>query len=157
MKKQPSSKTCFVCGVENIAGLHLHFTEVEPGEVVAEKVIPAQYAGYPGIVHGGILASILDEIAGRAFMHGDPPRFMFTAKLSIRYRKPVPVGQKLVFKGHAGKDYGRVADATGEVLLPDGTLLADAVGTYVDVTDEMIQNVDLESLGWKIYPEEEIV
>jgi uncharacterized protein (TIGR00369 family) len=154
MKPQPSSRSCFVCGVENESGLHLHFKEVSPGEVIAEKIIPEQFAGYPGVVHGGVVAAMLDEVAGRALMQGEPTRFMFTAKLSIRYRKPVPVGQPLFLKGHAGKDFGRVAEASGEIYTSDGTLLAEADGVYVNVPDEMISSVDVGVLGWKVYPEE---
>lgn len=153
MKPQPSSLGCFVCGVENGSGLHLQFKEVSPGEVIAQKMIPEQYAGYPGVVHGGIIAAMLDEVAGRALMQGEPTRFMFTAKLSIRYRKPVPIGELLSLKGHAGKDFGRVAEASGEIYSTDGILLAEAEGVYVNVPDEMISAVDVGALGWKVYPE----
>jgi acyl-coenzyme A thioesterase PaaI-like protein len=93
--KQPNSKKCFVCGVENLNGLHLKFYEENPGEVTVEYTVPEQFQGYPGVVHGGIVAAMLDEVAGRAHMGGDPPRFMFTARLDVRYRRNVPVNQPL--------------------------------------------------------------
>ncbi|HEX2979242.1 MAG TPA: PaaI family thioesterase [Anaerolineaceae bacterium] len=155
MKKQPSSSTCFVCGVENPAGLHLSFVEETPGEVIAETRVSAEYNSYPGVVHGGIVAAMLDEVAGRAFMMGEPPRFMYTAKLEIRYRKPVPVQEKLIIKGHAVKDRGTIAEAKSEIYLADGTLLAEATGVYVNIPEETFANVDLEALGWKVYPDEE--
>ena len=155
MKKQPGSRSCFVCGVENPVGLHLHFYEPGPGEVAAEITVPAQYQGYPGVVHGGIVATMLDETAGRSQMGDDPNRFMVTAQLSIRYRKPVPVGQPLRILGHAGKRNGRVAYATGEIFGPDGALLAQADAVLVDIPDETIQSIDPEALGWKVYPDGE--
>ena len=103
--KQPNSRHCFVCGVENPIGLHLKFYETAPGEVTADLNLPNIYQGYPGIVHGGIIAAMLDEAAGRAHMGPvEAPRFMFTAKLDVRYRKNVPVGQPLRLVGKAGPD-----------------------------------------------------
>ncbi len=53
-RKQPNSRHCFVCGLENEYGLGLRFYEVGPDEVTATVTIPDQYQGYPGVVHGGI-------------------------------------------------------------------------------------------------------
>jgi acyl-coenzyme A thioesterase PaaI-like protein len=152
-KKQPSSKNCFVCGRENPFGLKLDFYETGPGEVVVETIIPEQYQGYPGVVHGGIVAAMLDEVTGRVHMGGDPPRFMFTAKLCVQYRKNVPVGKALRIVGHAGKSRERSALATGEIFGPDGDLLAEAEALMVNVPEEITSQVDLEALGWKVYDE----
>jgi len=80
-------KTVFVCGIDNPVGLHLSFEEQRPGEVTADCILEEKYEGYPGIVHGGIVASMLDEISSRALM-GNPeqPRFPFTARINVRYR-----------------------------------------------------------------------
>jgi acyl-coenzyme A thioesterase PaaI-like protein len=120
--KQPNSKQCFVCGRENLYGLKLKFYETGPGEVEVQYTVPEQYQGYPGVVHGGIVAAMLDEVTGRVHMGGDPPRFMFTARLDVRYRKNVPVGQPLRIIGHAGKSRERTAIATGQIFGPDGDL-----------------------------------
>jgi acyl-coenzyme A thioesterase PaaI-like protein len=98
---QPNSSHCFVCGLANLIGLHLRFYSTEMGVVKADCIIPDQYQGYPGIVHGGVVSAMLDEAAGRSLMINDKfpdpmkPRFMFTAHLDIRYRKNVPVGEPL--------------------------------------------------------------
>ncbi len=151
--KQPSSKHCFVCGRENPYGLKLNFYEPSPGEVVVDITIPENYQGYPGVVHGGIVAAMLDEVAGRTHMGGDPPRFMFTARLDIRYRKNVPIGQPLKIVGHAGKSRERTAAATAQVFGPDGELLAEAEALMVNVPDDITAQVDLAALGWKVYPD----
>jgi len=151
--KQPNSLHCFVCGVANPFGLHLDFYETAPGEVTASFTAPAEYQSYPGIVHGGIVAAMLDEISGRALMGVDSPRFMYTARLDIRYRKNVPIGVPLRLVGHAGKSKGRAAMAIGEIYAPDGTLLAQAEALLIDVPDEIVQSTDLEELGWKVYPD----
>jgi len=150
---QPNSKQCFVCGLENPIGLHLRFYRSGPGEVQAECVLAQPYQGYPGIVHGGIVASMLDEAAGRSLMGEDPPRFMFTARLDVRYRKNVPVGQPLRLVGKAGKDHGRMATAKSELYNAEGVLLAEAEALLVEVPPAMLAGVDLEALGWKVYAE----
>jgi acyl-coenzyme A thioesterase PaaI-like protein len=152
---QPNSQHCFVCGLANPFGLHLRFYDTGSGEVTAEVTIPEQYQGYPGVVHGGIVAAMLDEAAGRSHMGGDPPRFMFTARLEVRYRKNVPVGQPLRLVGVAGKSKSRMAAATSAIYNADGLLLAEADALLIDVPEETLQGADLETLGWKVYPENE--
>ena len=97
--KQPNSKHCFVCGLDNPHGLQLTFYEHAGGEVVAEISVPARFQGYPGVVHGGIVAAILDEVAMRSAMVDDHLRFMVTAKMTLRYRKAIPVEQPLRLVG----------------------------------------------------------
>jgi uncharacterized protein (TIGR00369 family) len=148
--KQPNSNHCFVCGRNNPYGLHLKFYESSPGEVIVEYTVPEQFQGYPGVVHGGVVAAILDEVTGRTQMGGDPPRFMFTARLDIRYRKNVPTGQPLRIIGQAKNSRDRTATATGQIFGPDGDLLAEAEAVLVNVPNDMVNNVDLVELGWKV-------
>lgn len=151
--KQPNSKHCFVCGRENPYGLKLNFYETTPGEVVVEYTVPEQFQGYPGVVHGGVVAAMLDEVTGRVHMGGFPPRFMFTARLDVRYHKNVPVGKPLRIVGYAGKSRERTATASGKIFGPEGDLLAEAEALLVNVPDEITDQVDLEALGWKVYPD----
>jgi acyl-coenzyme A thioesterase PaaI-like protein len=151
--KQPNSNHCFVCGRENQYGLHLKFYEFSPGEVIVDYTVPEQFQGYPGVVHGGVVAAILDEVTGRTQMGGDPPRFMFTARLDIRYRKNVPTGQPLKIIGQAGTSKERIATATGKIFGPNGDILAEAEAVLVNVPEEIVNNVDLPSLGWKVDPD----
>ena len=154
-EKQPASRFCFVCGRENSASLKMDFYRVSPSEVEAGYAVPEEYQGYPGIVHGGVIAAMLDEVIGRVFMQGDHPRFMVTAKLEIHYRKPVPLEQPLKIIGHRGKDNGRVAYASGEILDQQGNVLAEAEGVYVNVPEQVSSGADLQKLEWKVYPDGE--
>lgn len=153
---QANSRHCFVCGVSNPFGLKLRFYETAPGEVSAETVIGEQYQGFPGVVHGGIVSAMLDEIAARALIGSDPPRFMYTARLEIRYRGNVPVGRRLHLHGKVVKSKSRSAIASSAIYDEDGTLLAEAEGLFVEIPAEMIQDADLEALGWRIYSDEEL-
>lgn len=148
---QPNSRHCFVCGLANPFGLQLRFYETGPGEVIAEYKVPDHFQGYPGVVHGGIVAAMLDEITARAHMGVDSPRFMYTARLEIKYRKNVPVGQPLRLVGQAGKSRDKTATSTGKIYGPDGDLLAEAEALLIDVPQDVVSGVDLEALGWKVY------
>jgi acyl-coenzyme A thioesterase PaaI-like protein len=150
---QPNSQHCFVCGVSNPFGLKLRFYDTSPGEVSAECLLTEQYQGYPGVVHGGVVAAMLDEVAGRSLMGVDPPRFMYTARLEIHYRKNVPVGQPLHLVGTAGKSRQRAATATSAIYDSEGSMLAEAEVLLVNLPAEAVAEVDLAALGWKVYPE----
>ncbi len=151
--KQPNSNNCFVCGRKNPFGLHLKFYETAPGEVMVEYTVPEQYQGYPGVAHGGVVAAMLDEVTGRTMMGGYPPRFMFTARLSVRYHKNVPIGQPLKIIGRAGANHESRATATGQILGPDGDLLAEGEAILVNVPENLVDGVNLEELGWKVDPD----
>ena len=146
---------CFICGLENPVGLKLRIYEVEPGIIETTYTAPEHFQGYPGVLHGGIVATILDEISGRSMM-GDPsaPRFMYTARLEVRYRQNVPVGQPLRLVGRVGKSKRRTATATSAIYTQDGKLLAEAEVLLVDIPDLEMTPEQLEALGWKVYPEE---
>ncbi len=156
MNKQANSRHCFVCGVKNPYGLHMTFYETGEGEVTAEYTVPERFQGYPGVVHGGIIASMMDEVTGRVFMGGDLPRFMVTAKLSIRYRRPVPIGKPLYMTGKVKEDKGRICTSTGELRNEDGQLLVEAEAVLAELPPEMQDNTHVEPEDWMVYPDEEI-
>ena len=154
--KQPNSRMCFICGLENPIGLHLHLYETGPGVVESTYLAPDHFQGYPGVLHGGIVAAIIDEVSGRAHMGSDPlnPRFMFTAKLEVKFRQNVPIGKTLKIIGRAGKSKSKSAEAwagiydseTNELLVEGNVLL-------INVPQEQFDTSRLNELGWKVYPE----
>ena len=153
--KLPNSKHCFVCGLENDYGLHLEFYQNEIGEVVVDYQVPKQFQGYPGIVHGGIVAALVDEVLGRVHMGPDPenPRFMFTARMNVNYRKNVPTGVPIKIVGRATQSKRRTAASAAEIYGPEGDLLAEAEALLVDVPAEKLEGMDMDALGWKVYPD----
>jgi acyl-coenzyme A thioesterase PaaI-like protein len=153
MNKQPNSRKCFVCGIENANGLHLKFYETGPGEVTVDYTAPEHFQGYPGVLHGGIVAAILDETAGRTLMGTtSTPRFMFTGKMEVKYRRNVPVGQPLKVIGRAGRDRGRSAEASAAIYNQNGDLLAEAEVLLVNLPETPDPAI-LNQLGWKVYPD----
>jgi acyl-coenzyme A thioesterase PaaI-like protein len=151
--RQPNSHHCFVCGLNNPFGLQLRFDFTGPDELTTLFTVPDRYEGFPGVVHGGIVAAMLDEVCARVHMGIDPPRFMYTATMEVRYRQHVPVGQPLRIVGRAVKRKSRTATSTGVIYGPAGEVLAEAEALLVDVPEGMLSGVDLEALGWKVYPD----
>jgi len=153
-KRQPNSRHCFICGMENSVGLHLHIYETAPGEVESTYIAPEHFQGYPGVLHGGIVAAIIDEISGRTHMGSDPmhPRFMFTARLEVKYRKNVPIGKELKIMGKAGKSKAKSADAWAGIYDADtNELLAEGNTLLIDVPADQFDISRLNELGWKVY------
>ena len=154
---QPNSRHCFVCGLENPFGLKLRFHQTADGEVTTYHTVPENYQGYPGVVHGGIVAAMLDEVLGRALMGTDSQntRFLYTAKLSIRYRKNVPVGKPIKIVGRITREKKKSAQAAGWIFDEVGDILAEAEGLLIEVPPEVLEDADLEALGWRVYPVED--
>ena len=154
--KQPNSLHCFICGMENPIGLHLHIYETEPGVVETQYIAPEHFQGYPGVLHGGIVATIIDEVSGRAHMGSDMnnPRFMFTGKLEVKYRKNVPLGKILKIIGKAGRSKGKIAEAWAGIYDAEtNELLAEGTTMHIDVPNDQFDTSRLEELGWKVYPD----
>ncbi|MFN2223486.1 MAG: PaaI family thioesterase [Candidatus Promineifilaceae bacterium] len=152
MKKQPNSDHCFICGRKNPHGLYMTFYDNGQDEVCSEHSVPDAYQSYPGIVHGGIVAAMLDEVVGRVAMIDDHHHFMMSVKLEVKYRRPVPTETPLRIVGRVVRLRGRLGQAVGEILLPDGGVAAESAMTLADVPAEMLVGVDLDALGWRIDP-----
>jgi uncharacterized protein (TIGR00369 family) len=149
---QPSSRMCFVCGVESPVGLKLRFEDNGKDEVQAHYTVRAEYQGYPGVVHGGIVAAMLDEAAGRTAMIGNHETLMVTAKITIKYRQPTPTETPLLVVGKILKRRGKLLVAASEVRLPDGSISAEAETTMVALPEEQIEEMTRELGDWRVWP-----
>ncbi len=149
--KQPTSDMCFVCGRDNPVGLKMTFSDNGKDEVVSTISIPEQYNGYPGIVHGGVLTTMLDETVARVSMiGGEHHHFMMSVKLEVKFRHSVPVEVPLIVKGTVIKLRGRLGKARGEIILPDGTVAVEAEMVLADMPAELREQFDPETLGWRV-------
>lgn len=121
--------TCFGCGAANPRGLQLEFSETEQG-VEVEYTVPRHLEGAPGIAHGGILATLMDEaLCMTAYAKLGTP--VVTGELTVRYLKPVPVDTPLVARGRISETKGSSAFIEGAIhLLSTGEELARARGRF---------------------------
>jgi acyl-coenzyme A thioesterase PaaI-like protein len=152
--KQHNSRMCFVCGLKNEFGLHASFYEVEGKQLVALFTPCEQHQGYPGRMHGGLAATILDETIGRALMITDQEAWGVTGEFSVRYLKPVPLDQPLRVVGRITRDTRRIFEGTGEILLPNGEVAVEGSGKYIKLPLDKIADFDYEQQEWKTIPDE---
>jgi len=130
----PNYEFCYVCGHANPLGLDVRF-RVE-GDVVSTRFRPdPMHAGYPGRVHGGILAALLDETMGWAPCV-KAGRFCVSVELTIRYLKPVPPDRELVVIGRALDLSRRLWDAEGEIRDDEGVLYARGSGRFFPLSQK---------------------
>ena len=151
--KQPNASMCYVCGRDNSAGLGMEF--YDDGEhMVKSMVTPGeQFQGYPGVLHGGVVAAILDEIVGRSMMAGDHHRFMMTVSMTVQYRHPVPMGQVLTAVGNVVRLKGRIGKAEGKLVLPDGTVACEAQLVLANMPAQLADDTRLGALDWRVDPD----
>ncbi|MFN3650965.1 MAG: PaaI family thioesterase [Armatimonadota bacterium] len=129
----PNYELCYVCGHANPLGLNVRF-RVE-GETVTTTYRPDPlHAGYPGRLHGGIVAALLDETMGWAPCVA-AGRFCVSVELTVRYLKLIPPDRELIVVGRSEGHGGRIWEASGEVRDQDGTVYARGKGRYFPLSE----------------------
>lgn len=133
---------CFVCGQHNPFGLKLVF-RLEDASVVADFQPREEHQGFPGIIHGGIVAAVLDETLGRTSILASRPEWTMTGRLEIRYRRNVPYGPTLRVRARLGTQRLRMIQATGILTLAEDeqVVLAEAQGTFVSLPGETVDSI----------------
>lgn len=149
--KQPNSKMCLVCGLQNPFGLHAHFYELDNHDLLAIFHPKDEHQGYPGRMHGGMLTAIIDETIGRAItMQYDEQIWGVTLEFNIRFKKPVPTDAEIRVVGRITEDNGRIFKGAGEILLPDGRVAVYGSGVYMKLPIETIADFDEQEQMWQV-------
>jgi acyl-coenzyme A thioesterase PaaI-like protein len=132
----PHSNECLVCGRTNPLGLHLHLlVDEESGEVRCHYTPRPEHVGFEGIVHGGILATVVDEaMVWAASWRGR--RFCVCGELTTRFRQPVIVGQTLLFTAKVEFSRPKLIETAARITDTANALIATANGKYVPVAPE---------------------
>ena len=148
--RQPTSLHCFGCGKNNPFGLKLAwFNNYEKKQVETEFELSDNYCSYPGTVHGGIVATILDETSGRAIMlDNDFARLMVTLKMEVVYKHNTPTNTKLKAIGRVLRDGGSRAQVEGEIVLPDGTVTASCKSILFKIPQAVQARFGTEADEW---------
>ncbi|MCX8065381.1 MAG: PaaI family thioesterase [Candidatus Hydrogenedentes bacterium] len=141
LKKLPSSPTCFVCGNQNSAGLQSQFY-IKDEFVLLPVKFTEKHSGYPGHVHGGVVASALDETmawsAARYFR-----RMCVTAEMTVRFLKRVPLHKELLVKTWITKGHRLLVQTEGVLMDIDSEeVYTRAWGKFIPISQEETEWVD---------------
>jgi acyl-coenzyme A thioesterase PaaI-like protein len=142
-----------VSGQNNAHGLRLTY-RLERGEdgrhmVVTDWTADPEHIGFPGVAHGGLVAAVFDDIMGRLAVLRR--RWVVTARMEVRYRSAAPVGVPIRFEAWETRHRRRAMHAESRAFLPDGTVVAEANGTYLPLTPELEQRMVDEWPGFAEY------
>lgn len=152
MKKlrQPTSLRCFACGKNNPLGLKLEwFNDYENKQIETTFTLSDDYCSYPGTVHGGIIATILDETSGRAILlDNDFNRLMVTLKMEVVYKHNTPTNTPLKAVGRVIRDGGSRAQVEGEIILPDDTVSAKCTSLLFKIPQAVKDKWGPEAEEW---------
>ena len=150
-KRQPTSCGCFLCGKDNPLGLKVvWFNNNENNTVEAEVTVSENYRSYPGVVHGGIVAALLDETSGRAIMlNGDFDNLMVTLKLEVVYKKVTPTNTPLKLVGRVLRGGTSKAIVEAEILLPSGEVSAKGTALLYQMPADVKANWAEEADEWE--------
>jgi uncharacterized protein (TIGR00369 family) len=125
-----ATNVCFGCGGANTRGMLLSFEQDDSARrIVGNFRLGAEYQGGSGFIHGGIIATVLDEVMGKV------NRFRgvraVTAELNVEYLKPVRVDEDLIVEAHEVEKSGRNLLHVGEIRNQAGQVLARGRGRFV--------------------------
>ena len=127
--KLEDDQMCYVCGSKNPLGLKLRFEHPEKGLLRSTVIFSKEHQGFRDIVHGGMIAMVLDEMmVNLAWKEGIPA---VTVELNVRLKKAAKIGQKVLLEGHLEGGRGRVLRASSEAKNEKGEVLATATAACV--------------------------
>lgn len=115
---------CFACGKDNPIGLKLKF-KITEDECSTTFVPERQHQSYDGRMHGGLISTLLDETMGN-FLYLRDGRAAYTAKMEVRFRQPVLIGEKVTVIARVKKQKGRLVEMESKMIKEDGILAAEA-------------------------------
>jgi len=130
------SRACFVCGTDNPGGLNCA-PEREGNKVVVHFTPGDTHRGFSKAVHGGITASLLDEVVGVAAGQRSNGKCA-TVELTVSYKRPVLVGVEVLAEGWTVRRHGRFVLGAGRVTDPNGKVLATCRGRFLPLDDKQI-------------------
>ena len=120
---------CFCCGKDNERGLRLSITYPEKGSAETSVVVPEWFTGWRNMTHGGLLATLLDEIMAHACV--GVARQAVTAEITVRYQKPVQTGSRLRAVGRVEESRGRILRTRGWLYDAEDALIAEGSARFV--------------------------
>lgn len=142
ISKQANCKMCYICGMDNPAGLKAQFYNMEDGSVMTKFRYKEEHQSFPQRVHGGLISAMLDELAFRAYWVKDTTMLGVTLSMETKFRKPVPYDVDLIGKGIIIKDTSKLYVADVSLLDIDGNILSGGEVRYLKMPVEKIAKAD---------------
>ena len=131
---------CFGCGSQNPQGLHLHFVlrDSDPDAISATATIQlgAAFEGPPGYVHGGVIATMLDEAMSK--LNRPLNLVAMTRNMEVDYLRPVRLGDTLTIVGHHVRRDGKKIFHSAEIIGSDGKVLARSKGLFIEIDPTLL-------------------
>ena len=140
IQKLPHTRSCYVCGESNPMGLKLRFET--DGEVAICRFVPVpEHSGFKNTIHGGITATVLDEVMVWA-VGVRVRRFVYCAEMTVRYASPGRPGALIIGTGRLMTNRrNKLFETMGELRTEEGALIASATGKYLPVPDTVSEEV----------------
>ena len=126
-----ASNLCFGCGAASLNGLRLEFLLASDGSVVSHSSIPEIFEGHPGYLHGGIIATLLDEGMSKAVRARGITSM--TRQMEIEFLRPVPSCTPLRIEGRVVRNQERKHWTEAKILNGQGTTLAESKGLFIEL------------------------
>jgi uncharacterized protein (TIGR00369 family) len=130
---------CFGCGEANPEGLGIQF-RVDGRRVTGEFQTRRTHQGFPSLAHGGVAAAAIDEAMGWA-MHA-AGAWAMTARLQVKFRRPIPLGERLEVTAEVVRDRRRWLEAEGQLRIAGGPLLAEAKAVFMRLPPEKAKQME---------------
>lgn len=146
MKELPHTHSCFVCGESNPIGLNLRFET--DGRAVRTRFTPrAEHIGFKQVVHGGLIATVLDEIMVWACV-AQTKRFAYCAELTVRFQNPLRPGEETTASAELVTNRrDKIFDVKSQLKDRAGKILATATGKYIPVKSAELADMATDMVG----------
>lgn len=129
--KWEDDHSCFACGMDNSEGLRIHW-KIDGLTTTAEFIPERKYQGWKGILHGGIIATLLDEAMTRlaSVVYGGA----VTAEMTVRFVAPAPIGERLLIRGEIVKESRKLIELKASLHNIAGKPIAYSTGKVIRTT-----------------------
>lgn len=137
-----SYNMCFACGRENPHSLGMTFFIAEDRSYCSKFTGRPEHVGYDEIMHGGIVATLLDECLSRVVI--EEGLLAVTAELNVKYLKPTPIGEELLVRAWIEKYRGKLYNVAGEITLASGEVCAKAKAKFFAIKEHDFSNASVQ-------------
>jgi len=138
-------RLCFGCGPDNPIGLKLSFQW--DGQTARSEFTPGPvHQGWPGVVHGGIIACLLDEASSYAALFAG--MYCVTAEMRVKLTNPAPIDEPLIITSSVIKKTRKLVETRASVSLKDGTQIAEGMGKQMVIKPEPGHTESSKAVIW---------